>query len=591
MKKKTVFVTVMFIFVLGSSSYSAAQIRLTALNSMERMGQNQGPYGADKAEIKSAKNEVESFQVVVTALKENIKVVKAEISNLIAKDGSKIGKNNIKLFRAEYVRVRRSTPRAELGPGLYTDPLVPFINPLTGKPIEPRRQFSQRWGEPTTTVGHEMYALPFELFRGENQPIWVDVYVPKNVPAGIYKGKCTVTAAGGISGQIPVTLTVWDFTLPDGPTHKNHFGSFYNISRYFNVKRDSEEFKQIEMRYCQAMSNHRINPPIPHRLLPGVNNDGSLNIIPERAKGLKEFIDKFHVTDFEIPRAPFVRLPHSTLREDYKYISPENRKKAQRYYRDFYNYLKQNGWEKRAYIYMLDEPNLRENYEQVLVLGRLVHEAAPQLKCLVVEQTYPQNPSWPDIDPAVDIWCPLWSFIDEKTIGEKISHGDEAWSYTALVQRSPRCHPEYEKVKGLDPPYWHLDRPLTVYRVPTWINRRYNITGLLYWTTITKVIEPWLNPAFSHYGIHFNGGGFLFYPGLPCGIDGPVCSMRIKNLRDGMEDYEYFTILEKLGGKATVAKIVNTVAPNWWNFSKEPDNLLAARDKLADQILAWKRRN
>ena len=595
MKDKILFVMVLFIFVLGSSAYSAPEKKmgLTALNSMERIGQNQGPYGAGKVEIKSAKNEVESFQVVVAALKENIKIVKAEISDLVAKNGSKIGKENIKLFRAEYVRVRRSSPRAELGPGLYTDPLVPFINPLTGKPIEPQRQVRkvERWGEPTTTVGYEIYAVPFEVFKGQNQPIWVDVYVPKNVPAGLYKGKFTVTAAGNISGQIPVTLTVWDFTLPDGPTHRNHFGSFYNITRYFNVKRDSERFKQIEMRYCEAMAEHRINPPIPRRLLPKVNNDGSLNITPEKHQALKEFISKFHVTDFEIPRAPFVSLPRSTLKSDYKYIPPAVREKAIRYYRQFYSYLKKNGWEKRAYLYMLDEPNLRENYEQVIVLGRLVHEAVPQLKCLVVEQTYLQNPSWPNIDPAVDIWCPLWSFIDGKTINEKIAHGDQVWSYTALVQRSPRYHPEYEKVKGLDPPYWHIDRPLTVYRVPTWINRRYNITGLLYWTTVTKVIDPWLNPAFSHYGIHFNGGGFLFYPGLPCGIDGPIAGMRVKNLRDGMEDYEYFAILEKLVGKEAVKKIVNTIAPNWWNFSRDPDEFLVAREKLAQEILKRKKAN
>jgi hypothetical protein len=589
MKAKTQIVWVLLVFALTLSECTAQELRLTALNGMERIGQDQEPYGAAKAEIKSAKNEVESFQVVITAPKENIKVVNVEISDLIGKNGEKIGKKNITLFRAEYVRVRRSTPRAELPPGLYPDPLVPFINPLTGKPIEPRRQSQERWGEPVTTVGHEMYAVPFELFKGQNQPIWVDVYVPKDVSAGLYEGKITVTAAGNISAQIPVALTVWDFTLPDGPTHQNHLGGLYNISRYFDVKRNSEEFQQIEMRYCRAMADNRINPPIPQRLLPEVNSDGSLNIIPERHKALKEFIDKFHVTDFEIPRAPFFSLPHSTLNKDYKTIPPAAREKAIRYYREFYDYLKKNGWERRAYIYMLDEPNLRENYEQVLVLGRLVHDAIPELKCLVVEQTYTQDPSWPDIDPAVDIWCPLWSFIDEKTINEKIAHGDEVWSYTALVQRAPRYHPEYDKVKGLDPPYWHIDRPLTVYRVPIWINRRYNITGLLYWTTITTVIEPWLNPAFSHYGIHFNGGGFLFYPGAPCGIDGPVCSMRVKNLRDGMEDYEYFAILEKLAGKEVVTKIVNTIAPNWWDFSKEPEKFLAARENLAREILKQKK--
>jgi len=463
--------------------------------------------------------------------------------------------------------------------------LVPFINPVTNEPIEPLNESRERWGESVTTRGYDMYALPFEVFKGQNQPIWVDVYVPKKVPAGEYNGQLRVSARGGISEQIGVTVTVWDFTLPDGPTLRNHFGSFGNVARYFNIKRNSDRFKQIEMRYCQAMSEHRINPPIPSYLLPQVNDDGSLTIIPERHAALKEFITKFHVTDFEIPRAPFAHLPSSTLRADYKTISPENRIKAKRYYREFYKYLKDNGWEKGAYLYMLDEPNLRENYEQVLVLGQLVHEAVPQLKCLVVEQTYPQNPSWPDIDPAVDIWCPLWSFIDRESINDKIAHGDEVWSYTALVQRAPGYHPQYQTVKNFDPPYWHIDRPLTMYRVPTWINYQYNITGLLYWSTVTTVIEPWYNPAFAHPR-HYNGGGFLFYPGTPCGIDGPVVSMRLKNLRDGMEDYEYFAILEKLTDKKTVKKIIDTIAPNWWDFSKKPDEFLAARQKLAHQILS-----
>ncbi len=582
--------TVILFLILNLFKCSSAseEIILTALNSMERIDQNQKISGAATVKIKSARNEVESFQVVISAPQENINVIKVEISDLIGPEGSKIKKDNIKLFREEYVRVRMSSPRAELPPGLYPDPLVPFINPITGKPIEPLTRTQKRWGESPKTSGYDMYAVPFEVFKGQNQAIWADVYVPKNISTGRYSGQLSVLARGGISEQIPIAVTVWDFTLPDGPTHRNHFGGFSNIARYFNIERNSDRFKKIEMRYCQAMSEHRINPPIPRYLLPQVNDDGSLKIIPERHKALRDFIESLHVTDFEIPRAAFARLPSSTLRPDYKTISPANREKAQRYYKEFYQYLKDNGWEKGAYVYMLDEPNLRENYEQVLVLGRLVHEAVPQLKCLVVEQTYLQDPSWPDIDPAVDIWCPLWSFIDRKTIDEKIAHGDEVWSYTALVQRAPRYHPQYQTVKELDPPYWHIDRPLIVYRVPTWINYQYNITGLLYWSTVTTVIEPWSNPAFAHPK-HYNGGGFLFYPGLPCGIDGPIISMRMKNLRDSMEDYEYFVILERLADKKTAKKFVGTISPNWWNFSKDPNELLAAREKIAQQILKVKK--
>jgi len=581
--------TVVALLILGTSAYSPAadMIKLRALNSSERIGQSQEPRGATTVEIKAARNEVESFQIVVTAPKENISVVEVEISDLVGQAGSKIAKENIRLFREEYVRVRMSSPRAELPPGLYPDPLVPFINPDTNEPIEPLNQSRARWGEPVKTAGYDMYALPFDVFKGQNQALWVDVHVPKDVPAGTYSGVLTVRVRGGISEQIGVTVTVWDFTLPDGPSHRNHFGGFGNVARYFNVERNSDRFKQIEMRYCEAMAKHRINPPIPYYLLPEVNGDGSLNIIPKRHTALKDFITKLHVTDFEIPRARFARLPGSTLRSDYKTVSSENRIKAQQYYREFYKYLKDNGWEKRAYVYMLDEPNLRENYEQVLVLGQLVHGAVPQLKCLVVEQTYLQDLSWPDIDPAVDIWCPLWSFIDRETINDKLAGGDEVWSYTALVQRSPRYHPKYQAVKDFDPPYWHIDRPLTVYRVPIWINYQYGIAGLLYWSTVTTVIEPWYNPAFAHPR-HYNGGGFLFYPGVPCGIDGPVASMRVKNLRDGMEDYEYFAILEKLTDKKTVKKLVDTIAPNWWNFSKDPNEFLAAREKIAQQILNFK---
>ena len=63
------------------------------------------------------------------------------------------------------------------------------------------------------------------------------------------------------------------------------------------------------------------------------------------------------------------------------------------------------------------------------------------------------------------------------------------------------------------------------------------------------------------------------------GIVGPI---------DGMEDYEYFAILESLADRKTAKKIVDTVAPNWWDFSKDPDEFLVARKQIAQQILKLK---
>ena len=573
--------------VLLTATAPAAErsaVGLTALHAMERILQHEAPFGTPAAEIAAARNEVESFQVVVAARDQNLRVTSVTLPELVGEGGAKIPGDRIKLYREEYVRVRLSTPRAELPPGLYPDALVPFIDPVTGKPIEPFSQRRERWGEPLVTTGNDMYAVPFDVFAGQNQPLWIDVHVPKGVPAGVYRGTVRVSTDRG-KAELPVTLTVWDFDLPDGPTHCNHFGGFWGIASVFGVKYNSDEFREIEARYCEAMAEHRLNPPLPSRLLPQANPDGSLTIDTNRHAALRAFIEKLHVTDFEIPSSPFGRLPHSTTNANYKTVPPDQREKALRYYRDYYQYVKANGWADRAYVYLLDEPNTAENYEQVLVLAEIVHQAAPELKCLVVEQTYPHDPAWPDIDPAVDIWCPLWSFIDRETVNQKLKQGDSVWSYTALVQRSPRYHPAYEEVREKDPPYWHIDRPLLVYRVPTWINRQYGITGLLYWSTVQRVIEPWYNPAFAHPR-HFNGGGYLFYPGVPCGIKGPVASMRLKNLRDGMEDYEYFVLLERRAGAAAVQKIVDRIAPTWWGYTRDPKALYDARRELAAAILA-----
>ena len=586
----------LLIFLGCARKTASPELKLTVLSSMERIGQDQALFGSDHAAIKAAKNEVESFQVVVAALQKNIRVTGADISDLKGTSGT-ISKENVSLFREEYARVRRSSPRAQLPPGLYPDPLVPFINPQTGKPIEPFNEYRKKWGEPFIKSGFEMYAIPFDVWKGENQPIWVDIYIPAGTPAGEYKGVFSVTL-GNVPEQyglrtdtvvtktlsIPVSVTVWDFTLPDGPTHRNHFGHVASlIPGVYGAERKTERAMEIELNYCKMMAAHRINPPIPESFMPQVNPDGSLKIIPESHQMLKKFLEDLHVTDFQIPNAPF------------REMTTTNRVKALNYYRDFYKYLKENSWEKRAYLYMLDEPNLSENYQTVLDLGALAHEAAPEIRCLVVEQTYKQDPAWPDIDPAVDIWCPLWAFIDSSSIDSKLKHGDEVWSYTALSQRAPEYHPDYAKVKDYDSPYWHIDAKLTSYRVPTWLNWHYSINGLLYWSSVqisdskTGLMDPWLLPAFTESDSQFNGGGHLMYPGVPCGIDGPVSCIRLKNIRDSMEDWEYFALLEKAAGKDAVNKIVSEVAPNWWATSENPAVIEAARDAIATEIIKLKK--
>jgi len=507
----------------------------------------------------------------------------------------------MEIFREEYVYLPHSSPRAALPPGLYPDPLLPLVNPVTGDSIKANKKVAAPDGEPYRIPVYSAY--PLEIYPGQNCVIWVDVHVPAETKAGNYQGSVRVTAQEGIAASIPVNLTVWDFKLPDVASHRTHFGEFSLISKIWAIDRDSEQFRNTEMEFCEELARHRINPPIPHSLLPEVNEDGSLTIDPERHEQLVNYINRTHLVDFEIPRTPFMTNTSNSDRP-----TPENQtdpaaiEKSIRYYQEMYQYIKDNGWDNRAYLYMQDEPNSIKDYNQVINLGKVVKEAAPDLQVLVVEQTYKHDPSWPEIDPIIDIWCPLFGFIDRTTIDEKLAKGDEVWSYTALVQPAPPYHPDYENLKDKNPPYWHIDQPVLMYRVPTWLNRQYHINGLLYWTTAGwyKDISPWILPTLGPWESesedpteydtrYFNGGGILFYPGFEAGFDGPVASIRLKNIREGLEDYEYFAILDHNGEEEFVREMVSQVCPEWWDFTTDPSKLLEIREQLALKIVSLKK--
>lgn len=566
MRPSKFFLFLLVTCILSLPAWSEPRIQLTAFSSGVRIGITGELQGKDRAEIACAQNEVESFQAVVTARSGNLRGVEAEVTSLRGERGE-IPADRILLFREEFVRVRYSSPRATEAPGLFPDPLIPFRDPYTGEPVR-----VPQWDDENAPK-HRFGAAGFDLWQDQHQPLWIDVSVPADAPAGVYTGEIRVRARNAESVSLPIQLTVWDFALPPGPTHENHFGGFGYVARYHNLERDSPEFQQMEDRYAEMMAAHRINPPLPSRFLPQPAEDGSILMTDDLDRQITEFVKRLHVTNLEIPHAPY----GDALGAD--------RPKAIRFYRSWYAYLDSKGWGARAYHYMLDEPNDAPEYERVRQLGALLKEAEPRIRRLVVEQPYTQDPAWGVLDGVIDIWCPLFGFIEEESVKRVQAQGDDVWSYSALVQSAPDYHPRYAEVKNDNPPYWEIDFPLTAYRIAPWLNRRYGLTGLLYWSTVfwqAPRRDPWDDPGFR---LRWNGDGAMFYPGSGAGIAGPIASLRLKSLRDGMEDYEYFVLLEQRGGKSAVDEIVRQAVPTWGSWNSDPDRLTDLRHRLAEEIV------
>ena len=83
----------------------------------------------------------------------------------------------------------------------------------------------------------------------------------------------------------------------------------------------------------------------------------------------------------------------------------------------------------------------------------------------------------------------------------------------------------------------------------------------------------------QHDRLH--GDGVLVYPG----IDGPIGSIRLANIRDGLEDYEYLWLLgEKTGDMEAVRRGCQDVTDSLTQFTRDPEMLRQRRESIAGMI-------
>jgi len=180
---------------------------------------------------------------------------------------------------------------------------------------------------------------------------------------------------------------------------------------------------------------------------------------------------------------------------------------------------------------------------------------------------------------AVDIWTMLPLAYDNAQshtpprVTYVLEKGDSAWSYNALVQDS------YS-------PKWELDFLPINYRIePGFISQSLGLTGLLYWSVDDWSSDPWIDPQ-GQQNPGYPGEGVLVYPGAAAGLQGVAPSMRLKYLRDGVQDYEYIQILKNCGEGSWALDEARRVGAGWQHWTRDSELLEAVRQRLGDRIAA-----
>ena len=169
-----------------------------------------------------------------------------------------------------------------------------------------------------------------------------------------------------------------------------------------------------------------------------------------------------------------------------------------------------------------------------------------------------------------------------------------------------------------------IDHAGTELRLLPWQSWQYGVSGILIWNAVywnsaeeypdPKLQDSWTDPmsyasesgmAPGFVGTWGNGDGRFLYPprgsaGINAGpfLEGPVNSVRWENLRDGMEDYEYFWLLQQAIERAAAAGVKSSllqearqllvvppeVSKDLTHFTTDPRPLLAHRNRIARMI-------
>ncbi|MCW2956002.1 MAG: uncharacterized protein JWO69_871, partial [Thermoleophilia bacterium] len=221
-----------------------------------------------------------------------------------------------------------------------------------------------------------------------------------------------------------------------------------------------------------------------------------------------------------------------------------------------------------AYVYAIDEPS-DADAGQVRELHELVHEADPELRLLVTREA-----SAAAFQGSVDIWSPNISASRFRPADVRREHrrGHETWWYPSITTWQPQ-------------PTLFIDELRPAPRALGWLAWRYDVDGFLYWSANhwNDVDDPWRDPAtYVETDAVGNGDGVLLYPGATIGQKGvPAPSVRLLQLRDGIDDHDLLTMAACAGGPAArreLDRLTAAIAPSMTRFDAAAGAVAELRD-------------
>jgi len=493
---------------------------------------------ADDAIVRLARNEHEATQVVVVPLQSDLEGVSWEVRGFDA-PGVEVSVTPVGFVETYRPQFADTSPHTDWWP----DPLLSFMDEV-------------------------------DVRRGDVQPLWVDVHATEAARPGMHRGEVVIRTAAGAARTVALRVEVFDFTLPTEQHLKTIWGmSEGNFGRYYGDRYDDE----FAWQYADMFLEHRMAVSDLYRSLPtGVKGeDGmyhfanveALRRLKERGSGWWN-IGYVLAPEHALNRDPWKGMTYDEYLQDYVGLL-----------RDELQRVRAANWpEDRMGLYFLDETS---DFEALAKAAQVMKDNFPEIPLMTTGYDRSYGTEETGVSKFLDIWVPLTPRYhqDVETIEQGRELGKSAWWYICVGPRDPGAlnwFVEYPAIRarllmGAAARKYATDGFL-YYRVAGWFENDSPITSGPY--------TDWI-PAYR--GNLPDGDGQI----ICAGPDGPLATVRLENIRDGIEDYEYWWLLDELSDgdeAADVAEVPAALVTSVNEYSEDPELLADVRLRLARAI-------
>lgn len=449
------------------------------------------------------------------------------------------------------------------------------------------------------------------LRGGVTQPLWVSVTVPQDAAPGGYRGTLTVSLAyrGGRNERftVPITLTVWPFTLPDrSALHQTELFWPEPLVTWYHLEMWSEAYWGWVEKIAADMGRHKcdmIYTDLPSLTDPVLGRDGRLRLDFRRLDrwlaifrrhGL-EWIEGSHVAGrIGGWTSPFGWIRWSPKGPDGKPVDTSRERMPDGKFKDLtrqlvqgvHAHLKGLGVAHRYVQHIADEP-LPENeasWKRIAAETKRWLPGVRRIDAIMSE----------GLEGYCELRCPQLQEIKERS---KRKFPEELWTYVCLEPQTIY-------------PNRFLDYPSLRNRMIYWLCYTLDIKGFLHWAynywrgwgglPVDVPISPWTDTTGgSLYNVDTQplpaGDTHIVYPGRK-----KICSsIRWEVIRKGYEDFELLRRLEASvrrptrrsagalrAGRALLADVRGSVARDPARHTHDDDRLLAVRREAGELISA-----